>query len=162
MCKINISTNKKSNITYFLVTSKGIEVIDEFRYRGYMYCSQLGDYYVKFDDIKKYPNKVIVYKDEEINRMSPFDINSVLHKKQKIWLDNIFMKENLLGWVYRTSKGGHGDGLCIYKTKEIIVAPDQASKKGMWLHEIAHALTEGHNHDGYFADVFTRLIDDYT
>lgn len=77
-------------------------------------------------------------------------------------------REGLLDWRYQLSKAGNMVRVC---DKTILVHERHANNPGMWLHEFAHVLrlqkegipqASADQHDAFFADIFTRLVTEYT
>lgn len=79
------------------------------------------------------------------------------------WVQRILDTEGLSDWTCRVDGGGCG--LCLLKTREILIGEKHWDKAGMWLHEIAHAVLGQQDnrtyHDAIFADKFTELVDKY-
>ena len=77
-------------------------------------------------------------------------------------------REGLLDWRYQLSKAG---SMVRVSDKTILVHERHANNTGMWLHEFAHVLRlqkedipqgSADQHDVFFADIFTRLVSEYT
>lgn len=78
-------------------------------------------------------------------------------------------RERLLDWHYQLSKSGNRVRVC---DKTIFVHERHADNPAMWLHEFAHVLRMqrgdelpqhlNDQHDVFFADIFTRLVTEYT
>lgn len=79
------------------------------------------------------------------------------------WMAAVLEEEGLGDWTVRVSPSG---GYCWRAEKIIQISPQSVGQPGLFLHEVAHALgrLEGtrDEHHGYFADVFTRLVDRHT
>jgi hypothetical protein len=78
------------------------------------------------------------------------------------WLARVLQGEGLEGWIVRVSEAGN---MCWHQHKRIDVGPEHRHKRGMYLHEIAHAVLGDCGpklaHDAIFADKLTELIDKY-
>jgi len=80
-------------------------------------------------------------------------------KKMTKQFYKILKNEGLKDWTIRGYDIG-GAGLCIHKTKELLLAVEHYNL-AFFLHEVAHAKTPGNKHNGIWADEYTRLIEYY-
>src|SRR5687768_3581603 len=67
---------------------------------------------------------------------------------------DLLAQYGLGGWTFEWDNGKRRLGACHYTTKRVTMSRhlvqncDDAEVREVLLHEIAHALTPGHNHDG--------------
>jgi len=72
------------------------------------------------------------------------------------WQKMVVIDNNITDWEIKNTGGG--DGICLKNSHIIICTPNEYA---LFLHEVAHAITPKHGHDGYFADRFTGLCKRY-
>lgn len=79
-------------------------------------------------------------------------------EKTEIHFKYILRREGLGDWKIDISKSG--GGLCLYKSRTILLDEKYKDDLPMFLHEVAHATTK-EKHTGMFADEFTKLVRKY-
>jgi len=90
------------------------------------------------------------------------ECGTAINDSTRKWLSGLMQAEDLSDWNVEISPAGN---MCWFNRKVIAVGTKHANKRGMYLHECAHAILGKRSardyHDVIFADKLTELIDKY-